>query len=70
MANLKEGAIARAGRELSKIKVGRKNLVETILGQAVDSVRRQKAMGYWKLGGGLGVLGVGGTSLYKYLKDS
>ena len=70
LANLKEGAIARAGRELSKIKVGRKNLVETILGQAVDSVRRQKAMGYWKLGGGLGLLGVGGTSLYKYLKDS
>jgi hypothetical protein len=65
LSRLKKGAVERAGREFSKIKLGRQNLVDSILGNAVKAVKQQKLRGATRLLGGLGMLGLGGAGLIR-----
>lgn len=65
LSRLKEGAVERARKEFSKIKLGRQNLVDSILGNAVKAVKQQKLRGATRLLGGLGMLGLGGAGLIR-----
>lgn len=65
---LKKGAVERAAREFFKISVGRENLINGVLGKAVEAIRRQKVRGVARLLGGLGLLGLGGAGMVNAAK--
>ena len=67
LQRLKTGAVDRAKREMVKINVGRENLVNTVLGDAMNAMHKQRLRGLARAFGGAGLLGLGGASLINAL---